>query len=203
MLDWLAANGTEVLGFTTGAVCVVLAVLRNVWNYPIGLANNLVFFGLFAGSGLYATAGLQVVFAVLAVHGWIRWTNGVEQDSDYIGRVPRPMVPVLAVAGVIAAGVLAWLLGSFTDSAVAIPDAALTAGSLVAQYMLNRKWIQNWFVWLAVDVGYVGLYAVTGLVLTAVLYGGFAVLCVTGYLSWLAISRRTPGATREPEPAGA
>jgi nicotinamide mononucleotide transporter len=203
VLDWLAANWTELLGFTTGATCVVLAVLRNVWNYPIGLANNLVFLGLFAGAGLYATAGLQVVFAGLAVHGWIRWTRGAERDSDYIGRMPGRAFPLLAVAGVMAAATLVWLLSGYTDSAVPVPDAALTAGSLVAQYMLNRKWIQNWFVWLAVDVGYVWLYAVSGLGLTAVLYGGFAALCVTGYLSWRAIERRTPTASPEPEPADA
>ncbi len=199
MLDWLIANWTEVLGFTTGAVCVVLAVLRNVWTYPIGLANNLVFIGLFAVNGLYATAGLQVVFAVLAVHGWLRWTRGVEQDSDYIGSTPRRAVLPLVLAGLVAAAVLAWVLSSFTDSTVAVPDAAATAGSLAAQYMLNRKWIQNWFVWLGVDIGYVWLYLVTGLTLTAVLYAGFAVLTITGYLSWRAIARRNAAAgSREP-----
>ena len=195
MLDWLIANWTEVLGFTTGVVCVVLAVLRNVWTYPIGLANNLVFIGLFAANGLYATTGLQVVFAALAIHGWLRWTRGAEQDSEYIGSIPRRAVLPLMLAGLAAAAMLAWVLLSFTDSTIAVSDAAATAGSLAAQYMLNRKWIQNWFVWLAVDIGYVWLYAVTGLVLTSVLYAGFAALCVTGYLSWRAIARHNAETT--------
>ncbi len=194
VLDWLIANWTEVLGFTTGAVCVVLAVLRNVWTYPIGLANNLVFLGLFAVNGLYATAGLQIVFAVLGVHGWLRWTRGVEQDARYIGSTPAGAVLPLVLAGLAAAAVLAWVLASLTDSTVAIPDAAATAGSLAAQYMLNRKWIQNWFVWLGVDIGYVWLYLVTGLTLTAVLYAGFAALTITGYLSWRAVARRNAAA---------
>lgn len=195
VLDWMIANWPEVLGFTTGAVCVVLAVLRNIWTYPIGLANNLVFIGLFAANGLYATTGLQIVFAALAIHGWLRWTRGAEQDSEYIGSIPRRAVLPLALVGIATAAVLAWVLLSFTDSTIAIPDAAATAGSLAAQYMLNRKWIQNWFVWLAVDIGYVWLYAVTGLVLTSVLYAGFGALCVTGYLSWRAIARRGEGTT--------
>ncbi|MCW5952495.1 MAG: nicotinamide mononucleotide transporter, partial [Propionibacteriaceae bacterium] len=87
----------------------------------------------------------------------------------------------------------------FTDSTVAVPDAAATAGSLAAQYMLNRKWIQNWFVWLGVDIGYVWLYLATGLTLTAVLYAGFAVLTITGYLSWRVIARRNAAALI-PEP---
>lgn len=191
MLDWLVVNWTEMLGFGTGAVCVVLAVLRNVWTYPIGLANNLVFVWLFAANGLYATAGLQVVFGVLAVHGWLRWTRGAEQDAGYIGSVPSRRLPLLVLTGLAAAGVLFLVLSAFTDSAVPLPDAAATAGSLVAQYMLNRKWIQNWFVWIGVDLGYVWLYAVSGLLLTSVLYAGFAVLCVTGYLSWRATARRS------------
>ncbi len=203
MLEWLATNWTEVLGFGTGAICVVLAVLRNVWNYPIGLANNLVFVWLFAANGLYATAGLQVVFGVLAVHGWLRWTRGAEQDVHYIGSVPPNRLLHLLLAGLAAAGLLFWVLSTFTDSAVPLPDAAATAGSLVAQYMLNRKWLQTWFVWIGVDLGYVWLYAVSGLVLTAVLYAGFAVLCVTGYLSWRAIARRpgVPDAIAEPSHA--
>ena len=199
VFDWLIGNWTEVLGFGTGAVCVVLAVLRNVWTYPIGLANNLVFLGLFAVNGLYATAGLQVVFAVLAIHGWLRWTRGVEQDSGYIGSAPAKAVLPLVLAGLATTAILAWVLTSFTDSAIAVPDAAATAGSLAAQYMLNRKWIQNWFVWLGVDIGYVWLYLTTGLTLTAVLYAGFAVLTITGYLSWRAIGRRNAAALA-PEP---
>lgn len=190
----MIANWPEVLGFTTGAVCVVLAVRRNVWTYPIGLANNLVFIGLFAAHGLYATTGLQVVFAGLAIHGWLRWTRGAEQDSEYIGSIPRRAVLPLGLAGLAAAAVLTWVLTGFTDSTIALPDAAATAGSLAAQYMLNRKWIQNWLVWLAVDLGYVWLYAVSGLLLTSVLYAGFAVLCVTGYLSWRAVARRNAAA---------
>lgn len=194
MIHWLAANWAEVLGFGTGAVCVVLAVRRNVWNYPIGLANNLVFFGLFVATGLYATAGLQVVFGALAIHGWLRWTRGEEQDSGYIGTTPRRAVPLLVLAGVAATVALVWLLTTFTDSTIAVPDAALTSGSLVAQYMLNRKWIQTWFCWLAVDIGYVGLYLVSGLALTTVLYAGFAVLTMIGYTSWRRIARQNTSA---------
>lgn len=202
-MSWLIDNWAEVLGFTTGAICVVLAVRRNVWTYPIGLANNVIFLGLFLTNGLYATAGLQLVFGILAVHGWLHWTRGQEQDSTYIGSTPRSAVPLLVVASLVAAGLLAWVLTSLTDSTVAVPDATATAGSLAAQYMLNRKWIQNWFVWLAVDIGYVGLYLATGLFLTAALYSGFAALTIVGYLSWRSIARRNDAALATAERADA
>lgn len=203
MLEWVMVTWAEVLGVVTGVTCVVLAIRRNVWTYPIGLVNNAVFFGLFVAAGLYATAGLQVGFAAFAVHGWVRWTHGVEQDAEYVGSAPSRMAVILPLAGVLMAGALLWVLATWTDSTIALPDAVLTSGSLVAQYMLNRKWIQNWFVWLGVDIGYVGLYVATGLTLTAALYAGFAVMTIIGFRSWQAVSRRAASAATVPEPSDA
>jgi nicotinamide mononucleotide transporter len=184
VLDWLAAEWPQVLGFVTGAACVLLAGLRNVWTYPIGIANNVVLFVVFLGAGVYAAAGLQVVYLVMGVHGWWRWTRGVEQSRTYIASTPRRAVPWLVLAGIAGAAVLVWVLTSFTDSEVAIADALTTSASLVAQYMLNRKWIQNWFVWIGVDVVIIGISIVTGLWVIAALYLLFIGLCVFGFASW-------------------
>ena len=202
MIHWLAVNWTEVLGFVTGAASVVLAVLRNAWNYPVGLANNVVFVVLFLSAGLYGDAGLQVVFAVLGLHGWYRWTHRDERESAYIARTPVRAVVPLIVAGIVLAVALYWLLASATDSTVPLADGSTTAVSLVAQYMLNRKWIENWWVWLGVDIGYVWLYVAKGLILPAILYFGFAALCVTGFLAWRAIQRRGGGPAVVPPAAG-
>ena len=189
MLSWMLAHWVEVLGFVTGAACVVLAARRNVWTYPIGIANNVVFAVLFAVNGLYAAVGLQVVFLALGVHGWYRWTRGLEHDRGYIGRTPRTAVVPLAGAAVAVTLTLAWVLATFTDSTVVFADAATTAVSLVAQYMLNRKWIENWFVWIVADIGYVVLYVSTGLWITAALYLVFIGLCVAGIVSWRRVER--------------
>ena len=189
MLDWLLAEWTQVLGFATGAACVLLAGLRNVWTYPIGIANNVVLFLVFLGAGLYAAAGLQVVYLAFGVHGWWRWTRKIEQSPTYIARTPRAAWPLLAVAGLGGAAVLLWLLTSFTDSQVAVADALTTAVSLVAQYMLNRKWIENWFVWIGVDVVFVGLSIAAGLWIIAALYALFIGLCLFGYGSWRRVAR--------------
>lgn len=184
MLDWLIAEWPQVLGFVTGAICVLLAGLRNVWTYPIGIANNVVLFIVFIGAGVYAAAGLQVVYLVMGVHGWWRWTRGVEQSRTYIADAPRRAWPWLVLAGLVGTAVLVWVLLTFTDSELAWADAATTAASLVAQYMLNRKWIQNWFVWIGVDIVFVGLSIAAGLWVIAALYVLFIGLCVFGYTSW-------------------
>lgn len=184
MLDWLIAQWDQVLGFATGAACVFLAGRSNVWTFPIGIANNVVFLGLFFGVGLYASAGLQLIYLVLGAHGWWRWTHRVEQDRQYAARAPRRAVWPLLGAFALLFGGLAWLLITFTDSQVALADAATTAASLVAQYMLNRKWIQSWFVWIAVDVAFVVLAAYSGLWIVAALYLLFIGLCLAGLRQW-------------------
>lgn len=189
-MEWLAAEWPQVLGFVTGAVCVLLAGLRNVWNYPIGIANNVVLFAVFIGAGIYASAGLQIVYLLMGVHGWWRWTRREEQSPTYIARTPARAWPWLALAAVAGTAVLVWVLTSFTDSQVAIADAATTAASLVAQYMLNRKWIQTWFVWIGVDIVFVGLSAASGLWIIAALYVLFIGLCVFGLVSWRRVAQR-------------
>ncbi len=194
MIEWILAEWMQILGFATGAACVVLAARRNVWTYPIGIANNVVFLAVFIPAGLYASAALQVVYLVLGVHGWTRWTRGVEHDRGYVARTPRRAVPWLIAVAIVGTAVLTWVLATFTDSQVAVADAATTSASLVAQYMLNRKWIENWGVWIAVDVAFVGLSIATGLWIIAALYALFIVLCIGGWRGWSRVMRESPTA---------
>ena len=185
MGSWLAGHWTEILGFGTGAACVLLAARRHIATFPVGIANNVVFVVLFTGSALYADAGLQVVYLVLGVHGWLAWGT---RPSAGIRPTPAYAVVPLVVAGIAGTAVLAWVLAAYTDSTTELADAATTAGSLVAQYLLNRRWRETWLVWIAVDVAYVGLYAAKDLWITAALYAVFIGLCADGWRSW----RREP-----------
>ena len=187
----------EVLGFVSGAACVWLATRQNVWNFPVGIANNLLFLWLFAHTGLYANAGLQVVFAALAVLGWVWWVRGgAGRRPLVVTRTPRWVWPAGAAVLALATVGLTVLLSATAGSAAPFWDALTTSSSLVAQVMLGRKWLGSWAVWIGTDVVLVGLYASQGLVLTAVLYAGFFGLCLLGWRDW----RRAlvPGA--EPAP---
>lgn len=185
MTAWLAGHWAEILGFGTGAACVVLAARRHLATFPVGIANNLVFVVLFTGSALYADAGLQIVYLALGVHGWLSWSRR-EPRQQFTRSTPASAVVPLAAAGLAGTALLTWVLAAYTDSTTELADAATTAGSLVAQYLLNRRWRETWAVWIAVDVGYVGLYAVKGLWITAALYLLFIGLCVAGWRAWRA-----------------
>lgn len=178
---------TEIAGFITGGLCVWLVIRRSIWNFPVGIANNAFFIVLFIQAGLYADAGLQVVYIGLGALGWYWWLHGGERHVKL--RVRHTPLAAWASATVgIGAGtwLLNWLLVNHTNSTVAGWDALTTTMSLAAQIMLNRKWIGNWLVWIAVDLIYVVLYAAKDLWLTSVLYAVFLGMCLVGLRQWRA-----------------
>lgn len=193
---------TEVAGFATGALCVWLVVRRNIWNFPLGIANNVFFIMLFTQAGLYADAGLQVVYIGLGLLGWHWWLRGgPEHTALQVRGTPGWAWPA---AGAFVAGgtwLLHWLLTTHTNSTVAGWDALTTTMSLAAQIMLNRKWLGNWVVWIVADVIYIALYASKGLWLTSLLYAVFLAMCVAGLRQWrrsIAVEQADPA-----EPHGA
>jgi len=183
-------NWTEILGFVTGAVCVWLAVRQNIWNFPVGLANNVFFFVLFIQAGIYADAWLQVLYLVLGIWGWYWWLHGGHDRTALDVRpTPRWGWAVAVMVVVLGSWVIWALLSVHTDSSVPWGDAVTTALSLGAQLMLNLKWIGNWVLWILADVIYIGLYAYKELYLTAGLYGLFLVMCFVGLAQWRAAAR--------------
>ena len=180
---------TEVLGFVTGAWCVWLTVKVNIWNWPIGIANDVFFLVLFLRAHLFADAGLQVVYIVLGVLGWYWWLRGGAGKTELpVSRTGVRTAIVLAVLLAVATAGLAVGLARVNDAA-SFCDALTTVLSLVAQYMLSRKLIENWLVWMTADALYVALYVYKHLDLTAGLYAIFFAMCVAGFLHWRASLR--------------
>lgn len=173
------------------AVVIALAMvgcnIREIhWGWPLAIASSLLYFAVFWRSRIYGDAMLQIFFAVVAFWGWFQWLRGKRADGSAL-RVMRLSPRGLAIA-VLAAGVL-WpatglFLKTWTDSDVPWWDAFPTAVSLVGQFLLGRKYIENWAVWIVVNVVSVGLFAHKGLWLTVGLYLVFIALSVVGWRTW-------------------
>jgi nicotinamide mononucleotide transporter len=169
---------------------VWLVARQNVWNWPIGIANNVTFFVLFLAAGLYADSALQVVFLGLALYGWWAWLRGGDLRSLLaVSRTTGRQWVVLGFAGVIGTIALTWVLTVATDSSVPLPDAITTVLSLLATWGQARKKLESWWLWIAADLIYIPLYAYKDLWLTSALYIGFLALCVLGLRNWLASYR--------------
>ena len=175
---------TEVLGFLTGVVNVWLLARENVWNWPVGLANNALYVAVFLGSGLYGDAGLQVFYIVLGIYGWWIWTHPGAGADVRIERTPRTTWPWLIPVTAVAAVGLYFFLRRFTDSTVPAWDGLTTAVSLAATYGQCKKYVESWWLWIAVDLVYIPLYIYKHLWLTSGLYFVFMVLCVVGLRAW-------------------
>lgn len=181
---WWSIGPVEAWGFATGGICVWLVVREHIANWPIGLANNLAFVLLFWHGRLYADMGLQVVYFGLGIYGWWQWLHGGrDRTALTIQRASRRELAALAVTVPLATLSLRQLLVAVDDAAPLL-DALTTALSLAAQFLLCRKRIENWWLWLAADVIYVPLYIARGMRLTAVLYAVFFLLCVVGLRAW-------------------
>ncbi|HEX8071371.1 MAG TPA: nicotinamide riboside transporter PnuC [Pyrinomonadaceae bacterium] len=175
---------TETLGFVTGAACVYLVIRQNIWNFPVGIANNVFFLVLFTRSRLYGDAGLQLVYVALGAQGWYAWLyGGARRTPLKVARASAWTLAALAAFVLLGTAALTAALRLARGSAPVL-DAFTTVLSLAAQYMLNRKLVENWYVWLAADVLYVYLYVARDLRLTALLYFVFLCMCVAGLLSW-------------------
>jgi nicotinamide mononucleotide transporter len=175
----------EALGVAFGIAGVWLTIRQRIWCWPVGLVNVTLFAFVFFHARLYGAAALQLVYVALSVYGWYQWQHpGSDERALPVSWTPRRWWIGLVVAGSTCAAGLGVFLQYRTDAALPLLDAATTSFSLVAQWMTTRKWIDNWLVWMAVDVVYVGMYLSQRLYPTAGLYVVFLVLATLGFREW-------------------
>lgn len=195
VIQWIAA--------VVGAVSVYLSARENIWSWPTALVNVSLSAFIFYNSGLYSDMGLQVVYLGLSIYGWYQWLHGGEQRTRL--RVTRASRRVWAMSALV--GIASWLILARITSmlpGVSLPylDSGLATLSLIAQWMMTRKILENWILWIIADVIYVPMYFYKDLGPTAGLYGVFLVLAVLGFVQWRR-SYRDQAAVAHPAPTPA
>jgi len=175
----------EVVAVAFGIVSVYLSVKERIASWPTAIVNVLLYFLIFREQKLYAAMGLQLVYAGISAYGWYNWLfGGARQTRLKVSRTPRPEGLLLAVLGVSFALGMGTLLSRHTDDALPYVDSALTAGSLCAMWMMSRKYLENWALWILLDVAYMTLFLSRGLHLTTFLYAVFLILAARGHVEW-------------------
>nr|WP_059392080.1 nicotinamide riboside transporter PnuC [Pseudomonas toyotomiensis] len=183
-MSWL-----ELVAAGLGIVAVWLTVRQNPWCWPIGLVMVLLYAWLFYDWRLYSNLLLQLLFAALQLYGWWQWTRGGERhDGRKVNRLGMLAALTGLLIGALGAGLLGYLMATYTDASSPWLDSALTAFSLVAQLWMAQKRLQCWALWVVVDLCYVAFFLYSELYLTAGLYAAFTALAISGWLSW----RRDP-----------
>lgn len=189
-MTWL-----EIGAAAFGVVSVWLSTRENIWSWPTAIVNVGLYTVVFFQSRLYADMGLQVVYLALSIYGWYEWLYGGEHRSELqVSRASPRLLLTLLVLNLVIWVVLASALHRYTDAVFPWLDSLLTTTSLMAQWMMTRKILENWLVWIVVDIAYVPMFIARGLYPTAALYAIFLVLAVMGYRDWRRSSARTAAA---------
>jgi nicotinamide mononucleotide transporter len=159
--------------------------------WPLAIASSALYALLFWDARLYGDAALQLVFIAVAGWGWWQWLRGTDDQGRplHVNQLPRSVLLRAMALALVAWPLLGWFLDRFTDTDVPYWDAFPTTLSLLGQWLLGRKHIENWPTWIAVNTVSVGLFAYKGLWLTVVLYAVFVALSVAGWRAW---QRRLP-----------
>jgi len=184
ILNYLAENWLEIAGTLTTILGIWLTTRRLLICWPVVLAADFLYLVVFYRARLFSDSLLQVFFVAFTLYGWFHWWRGVQQDGE-VRVEPLSLRGWLGglVAGAIGSVLLGWLM---TKVGAALPhlDAALTSYSLVASWWQARKHIANWWLWIAVDLIYIGEYLYKNLVPTALLYAGLVALAILGLRDW-------------------
>lgn len=176
----------EILGVVTGFICVWLAARNNIWNFPITILSVFFYIIVFYRARLYADMGLQFYFLGMAIYGWYYWID--RSDSGEEIKPVQRITPALIGIGILGIGIFTVLFGTFldrqTDAYLPYLDSLCAGGSLFGSFLLSRRIMENWLVWIIVDVIYLYLYVSKELYLTTLLYLAYIVVAVFGYREW-------------------
>jgi nicotinamide mononucleotide transporter len=190
LTTWLWGNKIEILGAVLGILYIFFSIRQHILTWPTGLLTSLFYIYVFYTSGFYADMGLQLYYVVVSIYGWYYWVRGGQKETGG----PQEKVPVkhtsrrgwfrISLVTVAVYGLLLFILLRFTDSTVPFMDAFTTALSITATWMLAKKYIEHWLIWIVTDMVSIGLYIYKGLWPTVILFIVYTVLAVSGYMEW-------------------
>ena len=185
LLEWLAAG--------LGVLNIALLIRRSQWNFAFAILSVSLYVFIFFESRLYAESGLQVFFILANVWGWIAWRRSLDQHDESRVAVHwldwRSRAAWLLATAVISLN-LGWLLHRYTNAAMPFADSAIAGASVAAQLLLGLRRIENWVLWVAIDVAAVALYLNRGLYPTAGLYAAMLAMSLIGLKHWIAAQNR-------------
>ncbi len=186
MFTWLSANYIEVLGVVFSILYLFFSIRQNILLWPMGIISALLYMVVFYQSKFYADMGLNGYYFFISIYGWILWRQTDKDPAKELSvtRIHLRMAGLLLVITVLSFFGIGVILDKFTDSPIPYWDAFTTAVSFTATWMLARKILEHWILWIIVDLVSMGLYLYRGLYPTLVLFAIYSTMAVIGYFEW-------------------
>jgi len=187
LLDWIIKNWVEVTASITGLIAIYYQIKENVIFWPISIINVLLYLFVFFTSRLYAEVSLQIYYLVVSFYGWYCWASGTKTNNKSelkITKCSKKLIYTLLIIFVVVFIFMSYVLKNFTNTDVPYIDAFVTTLSFIATWLLAKKKIENWLVWIFVDFISIGVYIYKELYATIVLFAVLTVLAIVGYFKW-------------------
>jgi len=190
LTTWLWSNKIELIGAILGLLYILFSIRQHILTWATGLLTSALYIVVFFQSGFYADMGLQVYYVFISIYGWYFWLKGEKKaarNSEQqvpVTRIKKRVLVKSAIVTLLIFLFLIFILKRFTDSTVPVMDSLTTALSITATWMLAKKYIEHWLIWIFVDFFSAGLYVYKNLWPTVVLFIVYTVMAIIGYLEW-------------------
>jgi nicotinamide mononucleotide transporter len=185
IINYLLENLLENLGIASTLICVWLNTKQNIWGWPWAIIASIIYGLVYFEAKLYSDMELQIVFIIISAYGWWKWSTGTGPEKQLlVTNTPKKtylfIIPIIILFALLSG----YLHQKYTNASLPYFDSTLTAMSLVAQWLMARKFIENWILWVIVNIGYIYLYFTKELNGTAVLYLLLLALAIKGFYNW-------------------
>ncbi len=188
VLPWFISHYDEVLGTLFSLIYLYFSIKQNIWLWPLGIIGSAIYASIFFNARIYADMGLQIYYVLISIYGWYHWSFGKDGNHGpqkikvkYTGRkTALILVLITSLLFIIISQILIY----FTDSEIPYWDAFTTAVSISATWMLAKKYIEHWLIWIVVDLVSSGIYFYKELYFTIFLYLIYTIMAIIGYLKW-------------------
>lgn len=186
MLDWISTNIVEIIGTLSGFIFLYFEIKQSKWLWPVGLFSALMYIYVFFMAKFYADMGLQFYYVFISIYGWFHWSRSKGENAKELPVVSlgKRLFLRLLLASMFIYIAISFILVNYTDSPIPYWDSFTTALSIIATWMLAKKILEQWLVWVIVDAVSMGLYLYKGLYPTAILFAFYTVLALYGYIQW-------------------
>jgi nicotinamide mononucleotide transporter len=190
VFSWINNNIIEVLGTVLGILYILFSIKQNIFTWPSGLLSSLLYIIVFFQSGFYTDMGLQFYYVFISIYGWYHWLKGETKSNNNekselpVKRLKYKLALQLIIAFTLIYITILFILLKYTDSTVPFMDTLTTALSIVATWMLAKKYIEHWLIWIFVDIMSAGLYIYKNLWPTVLLFTIYTIMAVAGYREW-------------------
>jgi len=184
---WIVGNKVELSGALLGILYIFFSIKQHILTWPVGLLTSVLYIIVFFKSGFYADMGLQFYYVFISIYGWYYWLKGgdkKEEEDLPVRKITRDVLVKSTLVTVLIYALILFILIRFTDSTVPFMDSFTTALSIIATWMLAKKYIEHWYIWIIVDSVSAGLYVYKNLYPTVILFLIYTVMAIIGYFEW-------------------